>query len=501
MQPCPFPALQLAHIASPLGTSVQMVNAARFDTAQLAVDIYGWSWQGMLPATFGAGNAGQSQWGDYGQSTVASVITPAIPGGNPAPTANGGGGGAGDGGAGGGGGGGGGGGAAASPSPGAAPAGSCPLGDMTAWSQCSLHCSGGASGSQSGGWQIQYRPIVVTPATRGEDISGCPLLAQRSAARTCTTRRQLAGQQASGTCGVCEDGLQNGAESDVDCGGGVTDGSIAGLSLNQYADLLRSRVGGDPAAAAAAVPTGASASTGACARCSAGRVCTAHEDCDGARGLLCLEGACAPWWFVNHSSFVDVTLALRGVELRDVHADSEAARSAMRTLLQAVADVASFGSLAGAGVPVHNVSALAWSGFRGSPVNDATTAPFWGLQRRALASVDLTDAAPAAVPLSFANADPADAAVVAALAAELAVQATRTAGRRSLVEAGESGLHMAISSMSMQGHHHDAAAVAEGSNSDSSGRQLASMSDVLTAQLRIAVADDAQGDAVARNLR
>jgi hypothetical protein len=283
MQACALPASQQEHVGSPDDTSVQLVNTATVDNAAGTVAIYEFNWQGALPQSFGTPNAGQSEWGAFGEDGVPGDL-PGIAGGNPAvlPPAN--------------------------PGGGGEAGGTCMLGPMSAWSPCSVTCTNNANAVPATGIQTQYRPVLAPVASKA---SGCAPLLDRSAIRVCT---------AANVCDACNNGKQDGKEQDIDCGGGLDDADFAllpdaapavsggGILTPESANIIVGMIGEQEAMASAA--------TGTCKRCEAGRQCTAHADCSWATGTVCLMGRCISSAVVEKSAawIVRFTVTLAGVD-------------------------------------------------------------------------------------------------------------------------------------------------------------------------------------------
>ena len=319
MTACALPAAQALHIFGGEGGSVQLItgagsDGAAYDARWAAADIFGWQWVGLMPPTWGARNAWpQSQWGAFDQTLVAAVLPAPVPS-NPA--------------------------LAEQPAPGGTAA--CPLLRETGWSACSV----AAACSAAPATQITYQPLDVTFQTPSPDnLATCPPLAARSATRACAPPPP--------PCSQCSDGLLDGDESDVDCGGSLPNTTPAGQTLGQAI----------AAAAAAYQPlTGAGAGAvapppaypAACLRCLAGRACRSAADCATGAGLVCAVGTCLPFWVANASVVLDVPLVLAGAGLAGMQ--SNASRSA---LAAAVAGAAS-AQVGAPAAPVSAVSSTAW---------------------------------------------------------------------------------------------------------------------------------------------
>jgi hypothetical protein len=263
MQACVLPPEQAQHANNP-GVSLQLVNTADFDASISMVNIYGFSWQGLLPETFGALNAGESAWGPFYQGFNPALLQPPFNG-DPATFDN-----------------------NVDPA-----AGNCTYGDLTEWSGCSIACQTAGAPNQAG-TQIRYNPILTFPASG--DASVCLPLAERSEVQPCTPEA---------ACTPCTDLRRNGVESDIDCGGGLNDTFPAGFTQADVANALKQ---GDTTEN---TPDGTG--TG-CDRCLNGRLCKVHADCDATAGLMCVEHVCTPYWFLNTTWFVDVLIRIPGMD-------------------------------------------------------------------------------------------------------------------------------------------------------------------------------------------
>jgi hypothetical protein len=505
MQPCAFPQDQQEHLTTPGDTSVQLVNNAGWDASIGAVNIYDFSWQGLLQNTFGAINAGQSEWGAFGENFGAALLQ-FPPAGDPArlpannqQNNNGG-----------------------NPTPvGTNP---CQLGRMTDWSACSVPCIATANASNPGaqpqttGWQIQYQPILFT-INSNFDVSTCAPLLQRSQARTCAPagNPQTQTDPTVGQCTACTNEVRDGQESDVDCGGGVAD-SFGNWTLQQVAALVKQRYNPLPQTSVSGLAGNGTNPT--CPRCNFGRSCSVHSDCNTDRGLLCLQNSCQPWWFVNQTTFVDVTLTITGADVRDI-ASNQAALDVFQTTLAEVAS-STAGATSGNGttgarvltrmltdsnwvtllnngssnslqIPAYNVSATSWTSSAGPVVNDNNNQPAWALKRR-LASASAAEKA-AAVPEEVTTegralfgrkltvgADGSLVPVSEAAAAE--AEAAESAAGAASVNAAAA----AATTMSALHHIHGV-------------RALANSADTLTVAVRIAVPSAAAAVAAGQNLR
>lgn len=268
MTACALPADQVPHMESEVTVSVQLNTAAPYDAALGVVDVYGWSWQGLMTETPGAINAGDSAYGAFVQDlTAATLALPA--GGNPATVDS--------------------------------DVSQCTYGPYTDWSACSAACSIG--GGATTGTQVQYEPILTfpTPVT----ANSCRPLAERSRTRACTP---------TASCTTCENLAKDGVESDIDCGGGVADTFPPGATLGDVAASVQQSWATASANGAHAVATTPSASDSSCSRCNDGRTCTVHSDCNANAGLLCSRDVCTPFWFIRLSWFVDFTVTLNGID-------------------------------------------------------------------------------------------------------------------------------------------------------------------------------------------
>jgi hypothetical protein len=391
---------------------------------------------------------------------------------------------------------------------------------MTDWSACSVPCIATANASnpgaqpQSTGWQIQYQPILFT-VNSNFDVTTCAPLLQRSQARTCSPagNPQTQTDPTAGQCTACTNAVRDGQESDVDCGGGVAD-SFGNWTLQQVAALVKQRYNPLPQTSVSGLAGNGTNPT--CPRCNFGRSCAVHSDCNADRGLLCLQNSCQPWWFVNQTTFVDVTLTITGADVRDI-ASVQAALDVFQTTLAEVAS-STAGASSGNGttgarvladsnwvyllnngssnslqIPAYNVSATSWTSSAGPVVNDNNNQPAWALQRR-LASASAAEKA-ASVPEEVTtegralfgrkltvDADGSLVAVSEAAVAE-AEAAASTAGAASVDAAAA-----AASTMSVLHHMHGV-------------RALANSADSLTVAVRIAVPSAAAAVAAGQNLR
>lgn len=186
----------------------------------------------------------------------------------------------------------------------------CAIGPVTEWSQCSLACTplSTGTGSPTIGQQMRWQPIVTLPQAAG---AACPALGNRSELRTCAPTV---------ICTGCTNLRTDGQETGVDCGGRLTDRDLQALlpgraSIHDVVRLLFHPRGEEDAAGLPAPPQQI-VPQGVCGRCSMGRACTQHSDCSWDAGLVCASGldVCTPWRVLNASSFVSVTLELRGAD-------------------------------------------------------------------------------------------------------------------------------------------------------------------------------------------
>jgi hypothetical protein len=119
----------------------------------------------------------------------------------------------------------------------------------------------------------------------GGECNGCP------EGTTCTANEDCATNYCDGTCKIasCEDGVQNGLESDVDCGGQVCNkcendkGCIRHTDCaSEYCDLLKSVCTEAPPCANKVIDPGETDVDcgGPCERCSEGKTCEERTDCE-----------------------------------------------------------------------------------------------------------------------------------------------------------------------------------------------------------------------------
>lgn len=348
----------------------------------------------MLPSTFGGLNAGQSQWGDFNEAFAAGTIAANWPVGQPGTGA---------------------GGSSYTGNPAVAPPlgpgtgtgtgggkggfpdidpSRCLLGRLTEWSACSVPCisTSAASGSapqQAVGWQIRYEPILFSTTGPAIDVAACPILMERSERRECAARSVRLDDPAApaDTCPQCNDGIRNGEESDVDCGGSMSD-AIGNWTLNDATDWVESRydpTGGYTLSGKVTSDGGVSnaGDSPICQRCNIGRRCLQHADCNTQLGLLCIHDACQPWWFVNGTIFADATLTIEGSNVRDF-TQSASSTAAIAVLQRTVAEAGAYDKSSGSTsfVPAYNVSAVSWSSSASNLLNDGALEPSWGLQGR-----------------------------------------------------------------------------------------------------------------------
>jgi hypothetical protein len=147
---------------------------------------------------------------------------------------------------------------------------------------------------------VQFQPILALPAGTGAQ---CPALPQRSNVQQCA---------AAAPCTGCTDLAQDGAESDVDCGGNWESPIPATANDQQSVDAMLD----------GSAPGQAKAGTTPCARCGVGRACASNGDCDAtggkATGLVCIhpggraQGVCAPAALYATPISVDVNFTLPG---------------------------------------------------------------------------------------------------------------------------------------------------------------------------------------------
>lgn len=312
---CQVPPDQNEHMFSPGDVSIQLVNGGTFDAARNAVDIYQFSWQGLIPATFGQLNQGQSQWGGFVQLFPPGAL-PDFPGGGGA-------------------------------APGQNPAtvdndkgalGACTLGPMTAFSVCSYSCTPATAAAAAQGTQIQYKPVVVFPADG--DVTKCTPLAQRSVSKACTSAAQ---------CTTCQDAVKDGTESDVDCGGGSVSSPLpVTATIDDWFKYAQRQYANSFASARLL-----QASSSTCSRCTAGRTCNNHTDCATSAGLLCALGTCTPYFFLNETVFVDFSVGIAGMDALELNA-----LPVMNTLQLAIADTITAGGVntSAAGVSLTKVT-------------------------------------------------------------------------------------------------------------------------------------------------
>lgn len=64
--------------------------------------------------------------------------------------------------------------------------------------------------------QVRYEPILIR--AKGPGAENCTPIEYRSSTRSCNAIRQ--------DCGTCENLRLNSGESDIDCGGGLTDDAV-----------------------------------------------------------------------------------------------------------------------------------------------------------------------------------------------------------------------------------------------------------------------------------
>lgn len=328
MPACILPTDQAAHLSGEAG-SLQLIDGAGagagYDSRWSAADVFAWRIS-TLPPTWGAPNTWPvSAWGAFAQTTVAAVlpapvpISPALPGG-------------GNGGA----------------------ASACPLLRETAFSLCSVAC--GAEEDVATAVQISYEPLQVNMTTPSDAaLASCPPLASRSVTRACEPPPPPA-------CALCADGLLDGEESDVDCGGSVPDTTPVDQTLANAVATAAAAYNPLAGAGAGALAPPAAAPPGACQRCLAGRICRNSADCAAGAGLLCAVGVCQPFWVVNASVALDVPLLLVGVSLAGMQLNGS--RAALNAGVAAAAG-ASSGSGAGTPPPAA-VSELSWIAVAGA---------------------------------------------------------------------------------------------------------------------------------------
>jgi hypothetical protein len=244
--------------------------------------------------------------------------------------------------------------------------GDCQLGAQVGPSACSLTCTNAGAGGAAQGVSVTYQPWI------GGNISLCDPIEQRAQVTPCTP---------TAACTQCQDLVRNGAETDIDCGGGAVP-LPAGIRTPRTIEELMQLVVGNVTANPPAGDGGGNQNeaqnnnnddnqngnqngnnnqqqqqgvipfpfqavlgqlqntinlllpTGACPRCDYGRQCGNHTDCNLGAGLICMTSVCSPFWMINSTWAVDFNVTMQGV---DPHEFAGTAVSAFRNLVAGTA--------------------------------------------------------------------------------------------------------------------------------------------------------------------
>jgi hypothetical protein len=188
----------------------------------------------------------------------------------------------------------------------------CKLGLFNAWSPCISSC-GSTFGVES-----RSRPVFQMPTGTGRE---CSTLGLAFETRSCTVIGQ--------SClSVCFNGLQDGDESDIDCGGGIPNNPLdVNSTLSESAKRIFPMTGPvEP------LREPLSQLTSSCARCTAGRSCTSHSDCNRDAGLLCFPdiGVCQPHWLINVPFWMSINVTVVGISPMDLNNNTNAGVNVLR---------------------------------------------------------------------------------------------------------------------------------------------------------------------------
>ena len=176
----------------------------------------------------------------------------------------------------------------------------CKLGLFNDWSTCISTCG------TTFGIESRSRPVFRTPTGSGAE---CSTLGTAFETRSCS----VLGQSCSSTC---VNGLQDDQETDIDCGGGIPNNPLdINSTLSESANRIYPKTG-----TTEPLPPPSSLSTLACSRCTVGRSCNSHSDCNRDAGLLCFPamGVCEPHWLIDVPFWMSVNVTVLGVSPMDL---------------------------------------------------------------------------------------------------------------------------------------------------------------------------------------